>query len=416
MDHTAYVKPAGAARPIQKPRPLQLGFDVPMVLVVVSLTVIGLLMVYSASWNYTLRNGESASYILNRQIMWALVGGALAALLTFINYHYYQRLVVPAMAVTMVLLLAVLFINDNNTGPTRTLFNGSIQPSELAKLTIIIYLSAWLYSKRDVLSNISFGLLPIMVILGITAGLILLEPDLSAAATVIMLGGLLFFLANGELRQIVLVLVVVCLLGALVVNISDTGRQRFTDYVMGLQSPEDASYHVRRSMEAVVRGGVFGVGIGKGTTKFTGLPVPWTDSIFAVIVEETGLLGGTVIILLYLFFLWRGLKIAQRAPDMLGKLLAAGVTLWVALEALINIGVMVNVIPFAGNALPFMSAGGSNMVTTLAGIGILLSVSRSSIAEKSATEGRSFGAVIDLRGRDRRRGVSRGNRSAGSRR
>ncbi len=167
-------------------------------------------------------------------------------------------------------------------------------------------------------------------------------------------------------------------------------------------------------MEAVVRGGLFGVGIGKGTTKFTGLPVPWTDSIFAVIAEETGLIGAVLVIALYLVLLWRGLKIAQRAPDGLGFLLASGVTIWITLEALINIGVMVNIIPFAGNALPLMSAGGSSMTMTLAGIGILINVSRTNGRRSSTKEGRTFGAVIDLRRRDWRRSVPRNRRSAGT--
>jgi cell division protein FtsW len=187
-----------------------------------------------------------------------------------------------------------------------------------------------------------------MFMLGVTGGLIMLEPDISAAATIVMLGGILFFLANGELRQIILVIVAACLVGWLVVTVTDTGRERFLDYANGLQDPQNASYHVQRSMEAVVRGGVFGVGIGRGTTKFTGLPVPWTDSIFAVIAEETGLVGSVIVVTLYIALLWRGLSIAQRAPDMFGRLLAGGITIWIAMEAMINIGVMVNLIPSPG--------------------------------------------------------------------
>lgn len=401
------------ASPRPAPRPLRLGVDVPLLLVVCSLVVIGLLMVYSASWNYALRSGQPPGYVLSRQILWVLIGSGFGFFLAFMNYHRFQRLIIPIMGVTLLMLFIVLF-NDGSAGPTRTLFRSSIQPSELAKLVVIVYLSVWLYSKREQLNHISLGLFPIMVILGITSGLILLEPDISAAATIVILGGILFFLAGGELRQIVLVVAVGVMLGILIVTISDTGRQRLTDYTSGLQQPEHASYHVKRSMEAVVRGGLFGVGIGKGTTKFTGLPVPWTDSIFAVIAEETGLLGAALVVFLYLFFLWRGLLIAERAPDLLGRLLASGITIWVAMEALINIGVMVNVIPFAGNALPLMSAGGSSMTMTLAGIGILINISRLSAKQTSTEEGRTFGAVIDLRRRDWRRRVPRDRRSAGA--
>jgi cell division protein FtsW len=143
------------------------------------------------------------------------------------------------------------------------------------------------------------------------------------------------------------------------------------------------------------------------------LPFAWTDSIFAVIVEELGLVGGIVIVGLYMLFLWRGLKIAAEAPDMLGRLLAGGLTFWIVIEALINMGVMLNLLPSAGNALPLISAGGSSMVVTLAAIGIIINVGRMSHRQENA-EGRTYGAVVDLRRRDGRRGVSRSVRSSGS--
>jgi cell division protein FtsW len=144
--------------------------------------------------------------------------------------------------------------------------------------------------------------------------------------------------------------------------------------------------------------------------------VPWTDSIFAVIAEEIGLIGSAVVIALYIILLWRGLSIAQRAPDMFGRLLASGLTIWITLEAMINIGVMVNLIPFAGNALPMMSAGGSSMVMTLVAIGLLMNVSRSAVAQQEKKQGSIFNAVADLRRRDGRRGISRDSRSASPRR
>ncbi len=424
MGTRTFVNPRASARPAAKPavktarqpRPLHLGWDVPLMLSVISLVVIGLLMVYSASWNYSLfvTKSSSSSYILSRQVVFAILGIAVAFGFSFIDYHRYKPLVLPMMIGTLVMLVLVLVINPDPQNPNRTFLNGSIQPSELAKLSTVVYLSAWLYARKDQLNNVTFGLFPMMVILGTTAGLILLQPDISASATIIILGGILFFLADGELRQIMLVVVVVSLVGWVVVSASDNGRQRLIDYVGGLRDPQQASYHVQRSMEAVVRGGWFGVGIGKGTTKFTGLPVPWTDSIFAVIAEETGIAGALVIVGLYLVLLWRGLAIAHRAPDLFGKLLSGGLTLWIVMEALINIGVMVNMIPFAGNALPLMSAGGSSMTMTLAAIGIIMNVSRSS-TDKARKEGSFFSAIVDLRRRDGRRSVPSRGRASSSR-
>jgi cell division protein FtsW len=171
--------------------------------------------------------------------------------------------------------------------------------------------------------------------------------------------------------------------------------------------------HLSRSLEALVKGSWFGVGIGRADTKLTGLPVPPTDSIFAVIGEEVGVLGASAVVMLNVILLWRGLKIAQIAPDGLGKLMAAGLSIWLALEAFINMAVIVGLVPFAGNALPFISYGGSNLLVSLAAIGILLNISRVS-SRSQAKEERSLDAVIDLRWRDRRRGVSSSRSAKGA--
>jgi cell division protein FtsW len=206
-------------------------------------------------------------------------------------------------------------------------------------------------------------------------------------------------------------LLVAVLVGWLVVMVNRTGGERVASYLVGLKDPTNASYHVQRSLEAFVNGGWFGVGIGNARTKLTGLPVPPTDSIFAVVGEETGVLGSATLVVLYVVLMWRGLGIARRAPDQLGTLLAAGLSLWISMEALVNMAVMLNLLPFAGNALPFVSAGGSNLVVSLAAIGILMNISRLSVRVKEK-EGRSFIAVVDLRGRNRRRRVSRSRRAA----
>jgi cell division protein FtsW len=398
----------------RKLRQLDLHVDLAFIVIVVFLIMIGLMMVYSASWNYALRRGESTSFVLSRQITWVVLGASLALIASRIDYHLLQRLGLPLMGATLLLLTAVLVLGETRFGSTRTLLNGSIQPSELAKLATIIYISVWLYSKRENLNNVWFGLVPLALILGLTSALLFVQPDLSATATIIMLGGLLFFLAGGDLRQIVLVIVVTAFFGGIIFTMNATGQQRIDSYIQGLQQPEQASYHIKRSLEAIVRGGKFGVGIGEGQSKFTGLPVSWTDSIFAVIVEETGLVGAAVVVTFYLLFLWRGLRIAQNAPDQLGMLLAGGITIWIVMEAVINMGVMVNLLPFAGNALPLMSAGGSSMVTTLSGIGIILSVSHYSSAKKANNERRIYGAVVDLRRRNGGGRVSRSRRSSGS--
>lgn len=395
-------------------RPSQLKVDVVLVLAVVLLLVIGLLMVYSAStdpswWVY---KGDSF-HVIRRQVLFAAAGIVAAVAMAIFDYHYWKRLAVFAMGGAIVLLVMVLFIGEERQGAVRTLFGSSGQPSELAKLVLVIYLAVWLVSKRDQLHKLSFGLLPLIAILGLVGGFIYLQPDYSAALTVILIGGLMFFLAGGELKQIAILLTGSILAGLLVVQATKTGNARVASYLAGLQNPLNASLHVRRALESFANGGWFGLGIGNGVTKVTGLPVPHTDSIFAVIGEELGVFGAVLVLALFTIILWRGIAIARRAPDEFGALLAAGLTYWLAFEAYINMAVMLNLVPFAGNALPFISAGGSNMVISMTAIGILLNISRRSIVTQEENE-RLFSAVADMRWWNRRRRVSRSHRASSS--
>ena len=391
------------------------GFDMPLLVVVVSLIVFGLVMLYSASWDFSRAAYDGdAMYMFNRQLTWLGIGLVAAVALALFDYHRWRKLVVPAMAFMILTLIVVLVMSEIRFNARRAFFAGSVQPSELAKLISILYLSVWLYAKREFLKDLSLGLIPLGVILGVVGGLIYQQPDLSAAATVLMLGGLLFFLAGGDLKQISVLLVIAMVAAWIVVSISLTGQERVSDFVAGIKDPLQASYHVRRSFEAIVNGGWFGVGIGKSLSKVTGLPVPPTDSIFAVVVEELGWFGAVMLIGMYSFLIWRGLVIARRAPDMLGTLLASGLVLWIGMEALINMAVMVGLLPFAGNALPFVSAGGSNLVTTLAALGILFNISRQAgDATVTDEEWRSYSATVNLRGWNGRRRVSRPRRPSG---
>lgn len=413
MATRAFVNDRSVFPPSRNPQRTARSADIALILTVLALAVFGLIMLYSASFDFSFNEYGSSTYMFVRQVKWLGLGIAVAFVLSLFDYHNWRRVVLFAMLGTIVLLLTVLLINEIRLGASRSLFAGSYQPSEISKLVTIIYLSVWLYAKRQSLHDIKLGLLPLAVILGIVGGLIYLQPDLSAAGTVLILGGLLFFLAGADIRQILLLLLAAILMGWVVVQVSATGQDRVDSFITGLQDPIHSSYHVQRSLEAVIKGGIFGVGLGQADTKLTGLPFAPTDSIFAVVVEELGLFGAVLLMSLYASLLWRGLVIARRAPDMLGTLLASGITFWIGMEALINMAVMVGLMPFAGNALPFISAGGSNLVSMLCGIGIMLNISRQS-GEKSRKEEndwRSFGAVIDLRRRNGRRSVSRPRRS-----
>jgi cell division protein FtsW len=181
-------------------------------------------------------------------------------------------------------------------------------------------------------------------------------------------------------------------------------------YIPGLKDPLDASYHVRRSLGAFVNGGWLGTGISAGTVKLNHLPLPHSDSIFAVVGEELGVWGSALTVVLYGMILWRGLVIARNAPDNLGRLLAAGLSFWLVMEAFFNMSGMLGLLPFAGNALPFVSAGGSSLLVSMVAVGVLLNISRLSVEERAKEERRTFNEIVGLRRRDRRRRVSRARR------
>jgi cell division protein FtsW len=399
-------------------QPLRLGVDVPFVLVTITLVVLGLIMVYSASYgiSFYVSEDQSPNFMFIRQLIWLGVGLVLMGVAVYLNYQKWQKLAVLGMFVTVIALVGVLLFGDPGGEPSRNFFGGSYQPSELAKLMIVIYLSVWMYAKRNDLSDIHFGLIPLAAILGLVGGLIFSQPDISAAATVFILGGIMFFIAGGDWWQILLLVLVALLFGYFVIQINPTGSERMTSFIQGLRDPLASSDHVQRALSAFANGGWFGVGLGQGTIKLTILPVPHTDSIFAVVGEEFGVLGCAVVVVLFGIFLWRGLVIAHRAPDGLGTMLAGGITIWIALEAYLNMLAVTGLMPFAGNVLPFFSIGGSSLVFSLVGVGILLNISRLSEKVKLEQERRTFDALIDLRGRNGRRRVSRAGRSRSAKR
>lgn len=416
MGATTFVKSAIPTLPeteAQPHRPLKLRLDVPLFIIIVCMLAFGLVMLYSASWDFAVTHDMPSTSIFFKQVRLMGLGLVLAFIASMIDYHRYQRYILLIMSVTITLLFLVLVFGRGEAGPARGLFSGSVQPSELSKLVIILYLSIWLYSKREQIRSFKMGFIPVIFILGIMGGLILLQPDLSAAATVIIIGGLLFFLAGADWRQIIIAMTSTGLFGVIGLKLYSTGASRFQDYLAGLKDMTESSYHVMRAMEAVINGGWFGVGIGQANTKFTGLPFPYTDSIFAVIVEEMGLVGAGLVVILFALLLWRGLTIAKRAPDQLGSLLAAGLTIWIVMEAMLNMAVIIGLFPFAGNALPFFSAGGSNLVTSLVAVGILMNISKSNM-NREEKEGSAFSAIVDLRRWNGRRRVSRTRRASSS--
>ncbi len=390
-------------KPVNNQRIIDIKIDVPLLLVVSTLMVFGLIILYSASYDISFQIFDDSSVLFFRQIRAMLLGIVAATFMLFFDYHKFTRYSIYMVAFTLLALVIVLIVRDDSSNVTRGLFQGSVQPSEFAKLVIIIYLAVWLHSKRDQLKDIQFGLLPLGIILSIFCALVMMQPDISVVVTILLLGGLMFFLAGGDLKQIVMLLLLTIGFGGLILLVIPYSMTRVEDFFSGLREPIRGSYQVLRSFDAFIKGGWFGVGIGKGETKLTDFPVPHTDSIFAVIGEETGVLGAIVLVALFSLLLWRGILISLKAPDDLGSLLAAGLTVWIVTEAFINMAVMVNLLPFAGNALPFISSGGSSLFVCLVAIGIIMNISYQA---KHKMEGKESNAIVDLRRRDGGRRIS----------
>ncbi|OJX47274.1 MAG: hypothetical protein BGO78_17560 [Chloroflexi bacterium 44-23] len=389
------------------------GLDIPVLLIVGALLALGLVILYSASMPvafYSSAQVSPMSYVA-RQAGFAAMGLIFAFFISFIDYRKLQKLMMPALFGTWILLGLVLVIGTVRHGATRTFFNGSVQPSEIAKVVLILYLSFWLKTKQENLKKITFWALPIGFVIGLTLFLLYLEPDYSAILTLIAISGVMLFLADLDWKQIILIFMVSILSFVGIIKATNTGSVRWSQFMAGYKDPYDAISQVKRSIESVVNGGFFGVGVGQGTVKFTGLEVGQSDTIFTVVAEEMGLLGCMLVIGLFLLLFLKGLKIAIQSSDMTGKLIAGGISIWIITEAFLNIASLVNIVPVGGNTLPFFSLGGSSLVSILVGIGLLLSVARINHKEIHS-ERNPFNAVVDLRWRDRRRGVSRARRSS----
>jgi cell division protein FtsW len=360
-------------RSISEKRPL--GFDVWLLVLVAVMVGFGMVMLYSASWDVSWRLYLDPTAIFRRQIVHLTVGVFALLAAALMPLGWLRRIALPVILLSIAALIAVLLMSTGDT-PRRSFLSGSIQPSELAKLALIIYLAVWMESKGERLSEWGQGFVPLIMIIGIVGGLIMLQPDLSAVLTVGAVALAMFYLAGAPVSRYLLLIGGSGLVGYVLIWLTNTGRQRWQDYVAGLIDIEQASYHVQQSLQAFYTGGILGRGLGASRAKFGLLPAPHTDSIFSIIGEELGLVGALSVLCLFCLLLWRGFRVAVESPDRLAMLLAGGVTVWIGVEALVNMSVLLGLLPFAGNALPFFSYGGSILVTSLTGVGFVMNVSR----------------------------------------
>ncbi|RME51562.1 MAG: putative lipid II flippase FtsW, partial [Caldilineae bacterium] len=291
----------------------------------------------------------------------------------------------------------------------RWLFNGSIQPSELAKLTVIIYLANWLASKNEKIKQVTYGLAPFAILIGFIIGLIVLQHDLSTALLIATTTLTMFFIAGGEVWQMLASSVVGGATLFLLITRSPYRMARLTAFLDPFSDPLGKNYQIQQILIALGTGGLTGVGLGASRQKFGAIPAAHTDGIFAIVGEELGFIGCFVVIALFAFLAYRGFKISLSAPDTFGTVLAAGVTCSLVFQAVINIAVVTATLPFTGIPLPFISFGGSSMLMSMASVGVLLSISRRTLpAPAEAAE--ADHATDDFRRWNRRTRVPRARR------
>lgn len=343
------------------------------------LLCVSVVMVYSASALVALERFDQSDLFLTKQVLWAVLGLGVLGIAMRIDYRTYRNeaFIWALLAFVGLLLVAVLFSAPVN-GTRRWFGIGGlgIQPSELAKLVCILFAALVLERRMNRIDEPSYSLLPIGIVVGAVVGLIMLQPDYGTAITLLLIVGTMVYAAGLNYRYIVGSALVLAPVFFLLLISAPYRRQRLLTFWDPWTDPQGAGFQIIQSLIAVGSGGVMGRGFMDGVQKLFYLPEPHTDFIYAVIAEETGLLGATVILACFAVITWRGLLTATQSPDRFGAFLAIGLTTMVSLQALLNISVTLGLLPTTGIPLPLVSAGGSSLLITMLGMGILLNVSQ----------------------------------------
>jgi cell division protein FtsW len=360
--------------------PRRLAADVWLFGAAVALLSAGVVMVYSASAVVAADRFHDPYFFLKKQLFWALLGAGVLLAALRCDYRWLEKAVAPALLVASVLLVLVLVppIGQAINGTRRWIRLGpvSFQPVELAKLALVIYLAAFLAKRRGDLEDFRTGALPPLLVGGFMAGLVLLQPDLGNCMTLIVLTFGLLYLAGSPIKHLALVAAPALPLIVLAIWMAPYRMRRITAFVDPWGDPRGSGFQIIQSWLALGNGGLLGQGIGASRQKLFYLPEAHTDFIFAVLGEELGFVGAVAIVALFAVLVWRGLRVGLRAPDAFGAHLALGVTVLLATQTLVNLGVVTGLLPTKGLPLPFISFGGSALLMTMLATGILLNISQ----------------------------------------
>ncbi|KOR90627.1 putative lipid II flippase FtsW [Paenibacillus solani] len=378
-----------------KPQPKRGTPDFQLLILTLLLVGFGLVMVFSSSSSLAVFKFNDPLYFTKRQVAFSILGIFVMFVAMNINYKKYKKLFIPVFFLTLLLLILVVIIGSATNGATSWFNLGKlgIQPTELAKIATIVYLAALITKKGERIRQWKGGFFPVLIIVGIVAGLIMLQPDFGSCFILVATSGLLIYAGGASLKHILgcislvaLGLVLTLGVGSLFSSGGGDQEQASKDYKMGrieafmdpFHDESDTGYNLVQSLIAIGQGGVTGAGYGESVQKLHYLPNPYNDFIFSVIGEEFGFIGTAIFLLLYLYFILRGIIVSLRCSDPFGTLTGVGIMGLIAIQAFINIGGVTNTIPITGVTLPFISYGGSSLLVMMLSMGIVLSISRDS--------------------------------------
>ncbi len=353
--------------------------DYILIAVVAILIVLGILILASVSAPISQERFGTTYYFLNRHLVWLMIGTVLAFLAFKIRLAFLKK-IAPILLLINLVLMGMVFlpgIGLEVAGATRWINLGliSFQPSEFLKLTFILYLASWLASPTQ--KGFSQTLIAFLIVIGLVSLFLIFQPDISTLAVIVLTAVLMYFLANTPFWHSVLIFLISS--GALfaLIKLAPYRLERLMVFLEPGIDPMGIGYQIKQALIAVGSGGILGEGLGMGIQKFGFLPGVISDSIFALFAEETGFVGGIILIFLFLIFLWRGFRIGKlNQQDKFSQLTALGITCWIVIQAFVNVGAMIGLLPLTGIPLPFISYGGSSLIITLAAVGILLNISK----------------------------------------
>ncbi len=352
--------------------------DLPFLLLTLLLVIIGLVMMYSASYARAYAKTGNAAYYFTRQAIFAVIGIVAMVFLSRLNYQIWRALSMPMLGISILLLIAVALFGNEENGARRwfTIFGINFQPSEVAKLAVILSYAALISSFREKMETFRYGVVPFAGILVAIVALLVLEPHLSAIVIIGSVGAIMMFLGGTRLRWFALAIGAAGLFAYVYLSVMGYAGDRITAWQDPFADATDTGYQVVQSLYAIGSGGLLGLGLGRSRQKYLYLPEEHNDYIFAIVCEELGFVGASLIVLLFVLLIIRGYWIALHAHDRFGTLVAAGITTLLALQVFFNIGVVTNFLPATGISLPFFSYGGTALLMQLAEMGIILNISR----------------------------------------